>query len=238
MASTSLTVRSKKDNKNPQSARIVLLAAPHHPIMAIVCVATGLPCPTAYFGDRASNAFPFLNPYIGALFAYNLESMKAQTNTVDASMPERLYPGASDRMLPGIKNKLTRGKGDEKKCTYDVEHVEQLVACIKGRPGPHTKFIEALARSITSGPMVWSPDTTSPFLPISMALDAKCPWFAILPALTELVERSEAFIKEWGWHGAPLKLSGKGLHEKRQKRRLKKTKPAAEEDQCLDDTDD
>jgi hypothetical protein len=224
MAAASLEVVDKKKNKNPQSGKIVLLPAPLKPVKAIMCVGTCLPCPTAYFGDRARNAFPFLNPYIGFLMAHNLEQMMIANNSVDSDMPERLYPGISTRLISMIQGNLTRDEG----ATYDCEQVERRALTIKGRPGPHKKFLNALTAHILAGPLVWKPESKSdgspaPFLPISMALASGWSWSVILEDLDELVERSEAFIDEWSWHGNSLKLTGEELHARRQKRRAKKS---------------
>lgn len=231
MAAASLTVPEKEKNKNPQSAKIVMLPAPLKPVKAILCIGTGLPCPSAYFGDRAHNSFAFLNPYIGALTAYNLRAMMSQSRSSDADMPERLYPGITPRLLSMIQKNLTRKGGK----TYDEATVERRALGIKGRPGPHHKFLAALELDLVSGPMVWKPEANDkPFLPVSMALAAGWSWSSILEELITLLDRAEAFIEEWGWHGKSLKVSGEGLHEKRQERRKK----SSSEDEAVPMEDD
>lgn len=225
MAAASLEVTAKKKNKNPQSAKIVLLPSPGKPVKAIVCVATMLPCVRAFFGDRAQNAFPFVNPYVGALMAHNLSRMMAQAQTIDSDMPERLYPGITPRLLSMIKSNLTK-PGD----TYRPEFIEQIAVGIKGRAGPHTKFVDALEGSILEGPLVWTPDTNKPFLPISMALAAGHSWASIIDELRQLLRRSEGFIEEWAWHGEALMLTGEQLHLNRKERRTKKSPTHAADD--------
>ena len=231
MASASLVVPPKEKNKNPQSAKIVLLPAPREPVKAIICAGTGLPCPTAFFGDRAQNAFPFLNPYIGMLTMLNLHNMSMQTRAVDSDLPEMLFPGITTRLISMIQKNLTRSKG----VTYDQEHVERKAVGIKGRSGPHQKFLQALNLDLTSGPLVWTPETKRPFLPVSMALAAGYDWCDILTDLRDLIDRAEAFTGEWEWHGESLKMTGEELHAKRQKRRAKKS---SSEDEAAPTEDD
>lgn len=212
MAAASLEVKKK----NPQSGKIVVLPGPGGSYKAIVCVATGLPCPRAFFGDRAQNTFPFLNPYVGMLMARNLSEMMRQENGADSTMPERLYPGVTPRLLAMVKSNLTR------ESTYDPEVVTLRTADIKGKKGAHAKFIQALEGDIVAGPMVWSPDTLRPFLPVSMALAQGFSWPEIIEEMSLLLERSVKFQKHWGWHGAGLCMRGSELHQRRKERRVKK----------------
>lgn len=215
MAAASLEMSAEK-KKNPQSGKIVVLPGPGGSYKAIVCVATGLPCQRAYFGDRAQNTFPFLNAYVGMLMARNLNEMIRQENNADAVLPERLYPGITPRLLAMIRTNLTRDT------TYNEETVTARTAEIKGKKGSHAKFLAAVDGDIVAGPLVWHPNTLRPFLPVSMALAQGFTWPEIIEELSILLERAKSFCKHWGWHGGDLSMTGAELHQRRKERRVKK----------------
>lgn len=213
----------EKAHKNKGPSGVVLVKTPYSgKEHFVLCNATSLILTSGFVLDRACNSVIVASPYIGALFLYNLQMLSLSENQVDRDLAIRLLPRVEPRLSSTMWSRLTRNDSPVRQVLQE-DKLATEAACIKGKRGPQTKFVDALRASLKDAPLSFNAQNSSPMLPISHSIALGFTWAEILPLLLQLQERASAFEKQWGWHGRDLKKTAAEIYERRKSRREQPT---------------